>query len=109
MLEVTFRRDSRNRLSSFFADGHAGFAAEGQDIVCAAVSAILLAARLGLESNAGIKLQVEQRKGTLAVRWPQVARDNEAVAAIVATAQLAVARIAQEHPAHVRCRNEHEA
>lgn len=105
MLDVTFRKDSRNRLSSVFADGHADTAVHGEDIVCAAVSAILQAARLGLEEHAGIALQVEQRPGRLDMRWPEERRDDAAVVAIVATAELAVAQIAGQYPEHVRIRS----
>jgi len=105
VLDVTFRRDSRNRLSSVFADGHADAAVRGEDIVCAAVSAILQAARLGLEEHARVPLEVEQRAGRLELRWPEDRRDDAAVDAIVATAELAVAQIAGQYPKHVRIRS----
>jgi hypothetical protein len=41
MVTVLFHEDSRGRLSSILAEGHAGWADAGEDIVCAAVSAIL--------------------------------------------------------------------
>src|SRR5580692_844515 len=102
MLDVTFYKDSRGRLSSLFADGHAGWADEGKDIVCAAVSAILQAARLGLESYAAIPLTVTQHKGTMRLEWPEDARDEESLRAIVTTAELAVQQIAEQFPEHVR-------
>ncbi len=109
MLEVTFHRDSRNRLSSVFADGHADTAVRGEDVVCAAVSGILQAARLGLETHAKVALQVEQRSGRLALRWSEDRRDDPAVVAIVATAELAIAQIAAQYPKHVRLGTESEA
>lgn len=109
MLDVTFRRDSRDRLSSIFADGHAGFAGHGEDIVCAAVSAILQAARLGLQTHARVPLDVKQDEGHLEMRWPEGRRDDEAVKAIVATAELSVEQIASQYPAHVRYHRATEA
>jgi len=103
MVEVVFHRDSRNRLSSIFARGHAEFADESDDVVCAAVSAILQAARLGLEEHAGIALEAHQRSGDFSIRWPTQHRDDPAVRAIVATAELAIAQIARQYPAHVTC------
>ena len=102
MLEVTFYRDSRKRLSSIVAHGHARSGTFGKDIVCAAVSAILQAARLGLEEHARVNLDVTQRTGEMRLQWPQTARDDVAVCAIAATAELSVKQIAREHPAHVR-------
>ncbi|HEY5426357.1 MAG TPA: ribosomal-processing cysteine protease Prp [Candidatus Tumulicola sp.] len=101
MLEVVFSRDSRNRLSSIFAAGHAEFAIDADDLVCAAVSAILQAARLGLEEYAGVELDAEQRSGEFRVAWPEGRRDDQSVRAIVATAELAVEQIARQYPEHV--------
>lgn len=108
MLVVTFRWDSRKRLSSVFADGHADTAVHGEDIVCAAVSAILQATRLGLEQHAKVALQVEQRPGRLALRWPEDRRDDASVVAIVTTAKLSIAQIAEQYPANVRILGEPE-
>jgi uncharacterized protein YsxB (DUF464 family) len=108
MLEVTFYRDGRKRLSSIFARGHAEFAIDADDLVCAAVSAILQAARLGLEEYAGIDLEAHQRAGEFRIRWPQVQRDDERVRAIVGTAEMAVAQIARQYPEHVTCNTARE-
>ena len=99
---MTFRRDSRNRLSSVFADGHAGWAEAGDDIVCAAASAILQAALLGLTDVANVPVSAERTPGHLAMRWPESARDNSDVRAIVATAELSIESIARDFPKHLR-------
>ncbi|MEO6834453.1 MAG: ribosomal-processing cysteine protease Prp [Candidatus Tumulicola sp.] len=102
MLEVVFYRDSRNRLSSIFARGHAEFAVDADDLVCAAVSAVLQAARLGLEQHAGVELEALQRSGEFRIRWPADRRDDASVRAIVATAELSVGQIARQYPEHVK-------
>lgn len=104
MLEVTFYRDALKRRSAILAQGHAESARHGEDLVCAAVSAILQAARLGLEEHARLKLRVVQRPGSLRLTWPARARSDAAVAAILATAELSIARIAKQYPKHVRFR-----
>ena len=103
MVNVVFTKDSRQRLSSVFAGGHAGWAGDGEDIVCAAVSAILQAARLGLEAYAQVALNVSQQKGDLRFSVPEDRRGDPAVAAILATAQLSVEQIAGQYPDHVSC------
>lgn len=111
MLDVIFRRDSRKRLSSVFASGHVEIpetTADEYSLVCAAVSAILQAARLGLEAHVKIPLEVSQQPGELAMRWPAGARDDDRVAAIVETARLAVGQIASQYPQHVRVTGEAE-
>ena len=106
MVHVTVRRDSRQRLSSLFATGHAGWADSGKDVVCAAVSAILQAAWLGLERVAKVPVDGKKGDGELSLRWPQAARENPALAAIVETAEVAVAEIAEQYPEHVRLSRE---
>jgi uncharacterized protein YsxB (DUF464 family) len=106
VVTVTFRRDSRERLSSVFADGDALFDDAGRDIVCAAVSAILQAAWLGLEQHAKVTLDAGKGKrggkGRLELRWPAESRDRDDVRAIVATAELSIEQIARQYPEHVR-------
>jgi uncharacterized protein YsxB (DUF464 family) len=104
LLEVIFRKDSRDRLSSVFASGHVEISETSSDeysLVCAAVSAILQAARLGLEAHVKIPLDVTQQSGELSMRWPHSAREDERVTAILETARLAVAQIAAQYPQHV--------
>ena len=102
MVEVHVRKDSRDRLSSFFATGHAGWAESGEDVVCAAVSAILQAAWLGLSEIAHIDVTAARENGRLELAWPDAVRADPAVAAIVETAALSVERIAAQYPEHVR-------
>ncbi len=108
MVDVTFYRDGRDRLSSVFACGHADFAEHGQDVVCAAVSAILQALRVGLETYARIPLDADQEPGELHLRWPESARDDAALRAIVTTAELSIERIAEQYPEQVRLTREHD-
>ncbi|HZT12772.1 MAG TPA: ribosomal-processing cysteine protease Prp [Candidatus Baltobacteraceae bacterium] len=111
MLNVVFRRDSLDRLSSVFAQGHVELAESSSDeysLVCAAVSAILQAARLGLEAHVKLPLDASQRSGDLALRWPARSREDERVVAIVETARLAVEQIARQYPQHVEVSVESE-
>jgi uncharacterized protein YsxB (DUF464 family) len=104
-MEVTFRRDSHERLSSIVASGHVEIAETTSDeysLVCAAVSAILQAARLGLEAHVKLPLDATQSKGKLSLRWPSSSRQDERVVAIVETARLALERIAEQYPQHLR-------
>jgi uncharacterized protein len=102
VLEVTVYRDDRDHIAGISARGHADFADYGEDIVCAAVSAILQAARLGLAEYARIDLAVRQEPGKLELSWADGLREDLSVAAITATAELAVEQIARRYPEHVR-------
>ena len=102
MIEVRIRRDSRERLSSFLANGHAGKADWGEDVVCAAVATLLQAAWLGLSEVTGVTVLGERESGRLSLGWPEVARDDPAVRAIVETVARSIETIARDEPDHVR-------
>jgi len=102
MVTITFHEDSWGRLSSIVAEGHAGWADAGDDIVCAAASAILQAAWLGLSEHAHITVAGERTSGRLVMRWPADARERDDVAAIVVTAALSIEQIARQYPDHVQ-------
>jgi uncharacterized protein len=106
VLEVTFYRDGHDRLAGVRASGHTDFAEYGHDVVCAAVSAILQAARLGLEHYAGGALAASQAPGELDAIVEESQRDVESVQAIVTTAELAISRVARRFPEHVSLRHE---
>jgi uncharacterized protein len=109
MLEVRFRRDSRNRLSSVFASGHAEQGEPGEDIACAAVSALLQGAWVGLSEVARVQVSGHRRSGDFAMRWPEDARGREDVRAIVATAELAIEQIAKQYRGAIRSVRENES
>jgi uncharacterized protein len=106
MLEVTFYRDKRDRLCGLRARGHTDFADHGKDIVCAAVSAVLQAAHLGLREHVRAVVTSRQEPGELELRLHDDQRDLESVRAILATAELAVEQIARRFPEHVRLTKE---
>jgi uncharacterized protein YsxB (DUF464 family) len=102
VLEVRFRRDSRDRLSSVFSTGHAEQAPHGEDLACAAVSALLQAAWVGLTDVAHVEVSGHRRSGDLEMRWPADVRDRPEVHAIVATAELAIEQIAKQYRGAIR-------
>lgn len=108
MLEVRFRRDSRNRLSSVSAAGHAQQGEPGEDIACAAVSALLQAAWVGLSDVAHVPVSGRRNSGDFTMAWPAESRDRDDVHAIVATAELAIEQIAKQYRGAIRYLSENE-
>jgi uncharacterized protein YsxB (DUF464 family) len=107
VLTVTFHRDARDRIAAITARGHVRYAVETDDVVCAAASAILQAAWLGLERYAGITLDATQTPFRL--EWPEGRRDDEALRAIVATAELSIEQLARQYPELIRLSRKREA
>lgn len=63
MLKITFFK--KKFFTGFEAAGHANFDIEGKDIVCAAASALLQSAILGLSKTLKIKHKIKIKKGYL--------------------------------------------
>jgi len=53
MIKVSVYRDESGRACGFHCVGHAGYAAKGQDIICAAVSALTMTAVNAVEQFSG--------------------------------------------------------
>ena len=57
--------DDQGRIRSFELSGHAGYADSGQDIVCAGVSVLSMAACNGLETFLSVIPKVQEAEGHL--------------------------------------------
>ena len=62
MIKVTVSKKNGSYIS-FQSEGHAGYAEEGQDIICAAVSALVINAVNSLEQLTGDRIQAKERDG----------------------------------------------
>ena len=67
MTRVTFFKRSDGAILGFTAEGHADWAEYGQDIVCAAISALTQSTAMGVTEVVGAKAKVEQKSGHLSV------------------------------------------
>ncbi|MBX6350245.1 MAG: ribosomal-processing cysteine protease Prp [Clostridia bacterium] len=77
MIRVLVERDEAGELTLLEVEGHAGFAPRGRDIVCAAVSALVGTAVLGLE-RVGAPFELEEREGFTRIRLGPGAADLDA-------------------------------
>ena len=59
MINVLIERRNNGALVSLKAEGHAGYAAKGFDIVCSAVSVLIKTTLQVLETTSGISLETE--------------------------------------------------
>ncbi|MCO7175589.1 ribosomal-processing cysteine protease Prp [Sporolactobacillus kofuensis] len=61
MVKLTIRRDHYGKIVAFKLTGHADSGPHGQDLVCAAVSAIAFGSVNAVESLAKLRMDVAQR------------------------------------------------
>lgn len=89
----------------FAAMGHAGYAKSGEDIVCAAVSAVTQSALAGLSSVLGLSVSVRMRPqtGYMRVRLSHVPRIHvHAAQTLLRTLHLYLLALQAEHPGNIR-------
>ena len=71
MTTITFHTEG-NRIIGFDAQGHAGFAAEGEDIVCAAVTSTIRLVECVLNDVMGLcaSVKVDEKTTEISLRLP---------------------------------------
>ena len=68
MITITVKKRNGNYLE-FVSKGHAGYAEEGQDIVCAAVSALIITTVNSLEKFTDDKFDVQEKDGFVSIHF----------------------------------------
>ena len=104
MVRVEVYRGPGGAIEGFRARGHAGFDVSGRDIVCAAASAVVQTAVLGLDRYVGPGLGVEREPGRLDCRLPEGGAADPAVQGILETMVLGLKAIERQYPDHLRVR-----
>lgn len=100
MTKVTLLRDAEGILTGFECKGHAGYAAAGSDIVCAAVSALSITCCNALESVAGVTPQTQEKDGWLTVRLSPEQRSHDALV-ILRVFEQGIRDIAASYPKYI--------
>jgi uncharacterized protein YsxB (DUF464 family) len=85
------------RLYGFRASGHAGYANSGEDIVCAAVSALTQTALLGLGEvlKVPVEWSADEEKGALSALIQEATEGTEIV---LRTLEAGLTNIAEQYP-----------
>lgn len=104
MIKVVLTRDADGYPAGYTMEGHADFADAGQDIVCAAVSALAQTTMLGLERQLGLQLEVTIENGYFACQLPgdMSPEEKEKAALLVETMREGLKEISRVYPKRVR-------
>ncbi len=105
MTRCTLYVDLQGRITGFSIKGHAGYAEEGHDIVCAGISALALTCDNALERLVGLKLTERGGEdGFLEVLLPPALTESQWHDAqlLLEALHLGLESIAQEYPGYVR-------
>jgi len=112
MIQVFIRRNRHGEIAEFQIEGHAGYGEPGEDVVCAAVSAISIGMINAVEVVLGIRLPAEVKEdGFLRCRLPAI--DDEAmrgkVQLLLEAMTAALQSVAAEYGEYVQIRTDQDA
>lgn len=102
MTSIEILRDNDGKIAEFRSRGHAEYAEEGQDVVCAGASAILQTAILGLEAYLKLDPKVEQEKGWLRCQLERDIFLKREIDAILETMVMGLKTLERAYPDHLR-------
>ncbi len=95
MTEVNFYTGSRGELLGFHVSGHSGYAEEGEDIVCAAISSAVLMTMNTVTDILGVKAEVSAADGDAVMKI--LSKDAEACESILQGLKLHLLAMAEQY------------
>ena len=101
MTTATFHTEGR-RITGFTVQGHSGYASEGEDIVCAAVTSAVRLAECAVNDVLGLEAPVKVRQKDASKLPAQLGPANEDTCQVLLTALMVhLVQLAEEYPDHI--------
>ncbi len=91
------------RITGFSVSGHSGYAENGADIVCAAISAAVSLAEATINDVCGAKakVRVKEEDARVTLTLPASCDEEESVQAVLAGLLLYLCTLRDEYPDHI--------
>ena len=89
-----------DRITGFSISGHSGYAEAGQDIVCAAISAVVTMAEATINDVCGAKakVRVKDEQARITLTLPTSCDEEEAVQAVLSGMMLTLLSLREDYP-----------
>ena len=102
MTTVTFRMEG-DRITGFTVQGHSGYAEEGSDIVCAAVTSAVRLTECAVNDILGLEASVRVKEESISLKLPGgLGETNESTCQTLLTALMVhFASLHEEYPEHI--------
>lgn len=104
MIHITVERDRNGVVSRLLVKGHANFAEYGRDLVCAAVSGIIISMANAIEELTGVSLhQPDDGDGKVDLRMPERVDEKtyQKLTLLLEATFLALKNVADDNPAYI--------
>ena len=92
-----------DRITGFTISGHSGYAEAGQDIICAAVSALVTMAEATINDVCGAKakVRVKDEDARITLTLPASCDEEETVQAVLAGMMLTLCSLRDDYPDYI--------
>ena len=104
MTTVTFHSEG-SRITGFTVEGHSGYASEGEDILCAAITSAVRLAECAINDVLGLEasVKVKQQDASISLKLPgSLGQTNESTCQTLLTAMmLYFCDLHEEYPDHL--------
>ena len=104
MTTVTFHSEG-SRLESFEVKGHSGYAQEGEDIVCAAITSAVRLTECAINDVLGLEaaVKVREKDASISLKLPaKLGQTNESTCQALLTALMVhFVQLAEEYPDYI--------
>ena len=92
-----------DRITGFCISGHSGYAEAGQDIVCAAISAVVTMAEATINDVCGAKakVRVNEEDARITLTLPTSCDEEESVQAVLAGMLLTLCSMRDDYPDYI--------
>ena len=94
---------AEDRITGFSVSGHSGYAEEGSDIVCAAISAVVSMAEATINDVCGAKakVRVKEEDARITLTLPTSCDEEEAVQAVLSGMMLTLISLREDYPDYI--------
>ncbi len=91
------------RITGFSVSGHSGYAEAGQDIVCAAISAVVTMAEATINEVCGAKakVRVKEEDARVTLTLPTSCDEEDSVQAVLAGMMLTLCSMRDDYPDYI--------
>ena len=92
-----------DRITGFSVSGHSGYAEAGQDIICAAISAVVTMAEATINEVCGAKakVRVKEEDARVTLTLPASCDEEESVQAVLAGMMLTLCSLRDDYPDYI--------
>ena len=92
-----------DRITGFSISGHSGYAEAGQDIVCAAISAVVTMAEATINDVCGAKakVRVKDDQARITLTLPASCDEEESVQAVLSGMMLTLISLREDYPDYI--------